>query len=67
MDIKCDGLSFEILEKALMQAKQAREYILDKITETIPEPRKEMKPQVPRIETLEIPKRIYWCYYWSWW
>ena len=58
MDIKCDGLSFEILEKALMQAKQAREYILDKITETIPEPRKEMKPQVPRIETLEIPKEF---------
>ncbi|EGQ13542.1 polyribonucleotide nucleotidyltransferase [Prevotella nigrescens] len=58
MDIKCDGLSFEILEKALMQAKQAREYILDKIVETIPEPRKEMKPQVPRIETLEIPKEF---------
>ena len=58
MDIKCDGLSFEILEKALMQAKQAREYILGKIVETIPEPRKEMKPQVPRIETLEIPKEF---------
>ena len=58
MDIKCDGLSFEILEKALMQAKQAREYIIGKIVETIPEPRKEMKPQVPRIETLEIPKEF---------
>ena len=58
MDIKCDGLSFEILEKALMQAKQARKYILGKIVETIPEPRKEMKPQVPRIETLEIPKEF---------
>ena len=58
MDIKCDGLSFEILEKALMQAKQAREYILGKIVETIPEPHKEMKPQVPRIETLEIPKEF---------
>lgn len=58
MDIKCDGLSFEILEKALMQAKQAREYILGKIVETISEPRKEMKPQVPRIETLEIPKEF---------
>ena len=58
MDIKCDGLSFKILEKALMQAKQAREYILGKIVETIPEPRKEMKPQVPRIETLEIPKEF---------
>ena len=58
MDIKCDGLSFEILEKALMQAKQAREFILDKITETIPEPREEMKPQVPRIVQMEIPKEF---------
>ena len=58
MDIKCDGLSFEILEKALMQAKQAREYILGKIEETISEPREEMKPQVPRIEALEIPKEF---------
>ena len=58
MDIKCDGLSYEILEKALMQAKQAREYILDKIIETIAEPREEMKPQVPRIEALEIPKEF---------
>lgn len=58
MDIKCDGLSFEILEKALMQAKQAREYILGKIVETISEPREEMKPQVPRIEALEIPKEF---------
>ena len=58
MDIKCDGLSFEILEKALMQAKQAREYILGKIVETISEPREEMKPHVPRIEALEIPKEF---------
>ena len=58
MDIKCDGLSYEILEKALMQAKQAREHILGKIIETIAEPRKEMKPQVPRIEALEIPKEF---------
>ena len=58
MDIKCDGLSFEILEKALMQAKQAREYILGKIVETISEPREELKPQVPRIEALEIPKEF---------
>ena len=47
MDIKCDGLSFEILEKALMQAKAGREYSTD--IETIAEPRQEMKPQVPRI------------------
>ena len=58
MDIKCDGLSFEILEKALMQAKAAREHILNIMTETIAEPRAEMKPQVPRIVQLEIPKEI---------
>ena len=58
MDIKCDGLSFEILEKALMQAKAAREHILSIMTETIAEPRAEMKPQVPRIVQLEIPKEF---------
>ena len=58
MDIKCDGLSFEILEKALMQAKAAREHILNIMTETIVEPRAEMKPQVPRIVQLEIPKEF---------
>lgn len=56
MDIKCDGLSFEILEKALLQAKAGREHILEKMMETISEPRKEMKPQVPRIEAFDIPK-----------
>ena len=58
MDIKCDGLSFEILEKALMQAKAAREHILNIMTETIADPRAEMKPQVPRIVQLEIPKEF---------
>lgn len=58
MDIKCDGLSFEILEKALMQAKAGREHILNLLTETIAEPRAEMKPQVPRITQLEIPKEF---------
>ena len=58
MDIKCDGLSFEILEKALMQAKAGREHILEKLTETIAEPRKELKPQVPRIEAFDIPKEF---------
>ena len=58
MDIKCDGLSFEILEKALMQAKAGREHILNLLTETIAEPRQEMKPQVPRIIQLEIPKEF---------
>ena len=58
MDIKCDGLSFEILEKALMQAKAGREHILEKLTETIAEPRPELKPQVPRIVQIEIPKEF---------
>ena len=58
MDIKCDGLSYEILEKALNQAKQAREHILGKILETMPEPRPELKPHVPRIEAFEIPKEF---------
>ena len=56
MDIKCDGLSFEILEKALMQAKAGREHILGKLTETIAEPRPDLKPHVPRIVEFEIPK-----------
>ena len=58
MDIKCDGLSFEILEKALMQAKAGREHILNCITETIAEPRPELKPHVPRIVAFEIPKEF---------
>ena len=58
MDIKCDGLSFEILEKALMQAKAGREHILKCITDTIAEPRPELKPWVPRIEAFEIPKEF---------
>ena len=58
MDIKCDGLSYEILEKALNQAKQAREHILGKILETMGAPRPELKPHVPRIEAFEIPKEF---------
>ena len=58
MDIKCDGLSFDILEKALMQAKAGREHILKCITDTIAEPRPELKPHVPRIEAFEIPKEF---------
>ena len=58
MDIKCDGLSYEILEKALMQAKAGREHILGCITDTIAEPRAELKPQVPRIVQIEIPKEF---------
>lgn len=58
MDIKCDGLSFEILEQALMQAKAGREHILGKMMETISEPRPDLKPQVPRIVALDIPKEF---------
>ena len=58
MDIKCDGLSFEILEKALMQAKAGREHIMGEMMKTMSEPRAEMKPQVPRIVAIEIPKEF---------
>lgn len=58
MDIKCDGLSFEILEEALMQAKAGREHILNCMMEIISEPRAEMKPQVPRIVAFDIPKEF---------
>lgn len=56
MDIKVDGLSYEVLEKALAQAREGRMHILGKILETIPEPRAEMKPHAPRIEVINIPK-----------
>ena len=58
MDIKCDGLSYEILERALNQAKEGRLHILDKIEETIPAPREDYKPHVPRIVTMLIPKEL---------
>ena len=58
MDIKCDGLSYEILEKALMQAKAGREHILAEMMKTLSEPRPELKPHVPRIEQLIIPKEF---------
>ena len=58
VDIKCDGLSYDILEKALMQAKAGREHILGKITETLAEPRADLKPHVPRIVAFEIPKEF---------
>ncbi|MEG1546368.1 MAG: KH domain-containing protein, partial [Bacteroides sp.] len=58
MDIKVDGLSFEILEKALNQAKAGRMHILGKITETIAEPRTDLKDHAPRIETITIPKEF---------
>ena len=58
MDIKCDGLSYEILEQALMQAKAGREHILGEMMKTLSEPRAELKPHVPRIEQIIIPKEF---------
>ena len=58
MDIKVDGLSYEILEKALAQAKEGRMHILGKITDAQPEARAELKPHAPRIETLIIGKEF---------
>ena len=58
MDIKCDGLSYEILERALNQARDGRLHILDIIEKTIPAPREDYKPHVPRIVTMLIPKEL---------
>ena len=58
MDIKCYGLSYEILEKALMQAKAGREHILGEMMKTLSAPRPELKPHVPRIEQIIIPKEF---------
>ena len=58
MDIKVDGLSYEILEKALLQAKAGREHILGKLTKCIAEPRADLKPHAPRIEMMTIPKEF---------
>ena len=58
MDIKVDGLSYEILANALAQAKAGRLHILDKIEEAQPAARPDMKPHAPRIETLRIGKEF---------
>jgi polyribonucleotide nucleotidyltransferase len=58
MDIKVDGLSFEILSKALEQAKKGRLHILDVMMQTISEPRDDYKPHAPRIVRIEIPKEL---------
>lgn len=58
MDIKIDGLPYEVLAKALEQAKAGRLYILSKMTEVISEPRPEMKPHTPRIVQIIIPKEM---------
>lgn len=58
MDIKVDGLSYEVLTQALEQARVGRLHILDKISETMSEPRVELKPHTPRMEKLIIPKEL---------
>jgi len=58
MDIKVDGLSYEILENALAQAKQGREHILNLMLETLAEPREDLKPHAPRIEVIIIAKEF---------
>jgi len=55
MDIKVDGLSFEVLKKALEQAKAGRLHILDEMSKTIEEPREHLKPHAPHIEQMIIP------------
>ncbi len=58
MDIKVDGLSYEILETALRQAKEGRLHIMGKIMETLSEPRADLKPHAPRIIVMFIPKEM---------
>ncbi len=58
MDIKVDGLSYEVLEKALEQARQGRLHIMGEMMKTISEPREDYKPFVPRIQSFEIPKEF---------
>ncbi|MCD8172601.1 MAG: polyribonucleotide nucleotidyltransferase [Alistipes sp.] len=55
MDIKVDGLSYEVLAKALEQARQGRLHIMDKMMETISEPRADFRPFVPRIVQMRVP------------
>ena len=54
MDIKVDGLSYEVLEKALEQARQGRLHIMGEMLKTIPEPREDFKPFVPRMVQIEV-------------
>lgn len=56
MDIKVDGLPYEVLEQALEQAKQGRLHILNEILKTIDQPRQDLKPYAPRVVTITIPK-----------
>jgi polyribonucleotide nucleotidyltransferase len=56
MDIKIKGLSREIMRSALMQAREGRLYILEKMYSAMPEPRKEVSPYAPKIEIITIPE-----------
>mgnify|MGYP001305664011 CR=1 FL=1 len=56
MDIKVEGLSYDVLEEALEQAKAGREHIMGEMMKTMSEPRADLKPHAPRIEVIEIPK-----------
>ena len=58
MDIKCDGLSMEVMMQALEQAKRGRLHILDAMYQCVPAPRAELKPQAPRIEQLSIDREF---------
>ena len=55
MDIKVDGLPYDVLIQALNQAKEGRLHILGEMAKTIAEPNAELKPQTPRIEAFEVP------------
>ena len=58
MDIKVDGLSYEVLAEALAQAKNGREHILNEMKKTLDTPREELKPHAPRSVTLKIEKEM---------
>jgi polyribonucleotide nucleotidyltransferase len=58
MDLKIDGLSYEVLAEALNQAKEGRLHIMDEIEKTLKAPREDYKDHAPRIETYEIPKEM---------
>ncbi|SFN54485.1 polyribonucleotide nucleotidyltransferase [Algoriella xinjiangensis] len=58
MDIKVQGLSMEIMETALLQAKDGRLHILGKITDTLAEPRPQLKPNAPKVVVIEVPKEF---------
>jgi polyribonucleotide nucleotidyltransferase len=67
MDIKIEGLRYDIMEQALGQAREGRMHILGKITETIAAPRAEVKAHAPKIITENNSWSLYWCLNWSWW